>query len=106
MGQSEGREDEQQAAQAGSVSEDTADVEGSTKGSAQRVGVQAFRGRASSTTGLDIQVTQDEPEQLIRILRETAETYEGPRHREWTIITRYASQCEEALEKYNEPRAR
>ena len=92
MGESTGREDER--------------AEGSSQGSAQRPGVQAFRGSATSTGGLDIQVTQDEPEQLVRNLRELAQEYEGPRHREWTIIGRYAQQCEEALEKYNEPGAR
>ena len=79
------------------------DKAGSAEGSAQRVGVQAFRGGATSTGGLDTQVMQDEPEQLIRLLLKTAQTYEGPRHREWGIVARYADQCQEALEKHNSP---
>ena len=106
MGKSEGREDEREASETGAMPEGGERAEGSAKGSAQRVGVQAFRGSATSTGGLDVQVTQDEPEQLVRNLRELAQEYEGPHHRAWTIIARYAQQCEEALEKNNEPRAR
>jgi hypothetical protein len=104
MVEPDGIEGQQEAPEAGPVSEGE-EREGSS-GSALGERVQAFRGSATSTGGLDTQVMQDEPEQLMRLLLKTAQQYEGPRHRAWGIIARYASQCEEALEKHNEPTAR
>lgn len=112
MGEPEGRTVEPGATETGAVLEGAEnDKAKSSAGTTRSVGMPPLRGSAApaGSVSLDLQVQADEPEQLMRLLGALAAEKgddDGPRHREWQIIGRYASQAEEALVRHNAPRPR
>jgi hypothetical protein len=71
---------------------------------AQRVGVQALRGKshpASDLESLDMHAGMDEPELLMNLLAIIAREKHAGRV-EWRIVHEHAQACVEALEKANE----
>ncbi len=106
-----GREEQREEPEAGAVLEGAEHDEGSAASSTRGVRVPPLRASVKSPAGLDLdlQVQADEPTQLVRLLAALArerEDDDGPRHREWGIVARYAEQAAEALEKGNQPIAR
>jgi hypothetical protein len=97
----EGREDERGSTKTSAVPEGAARLAADP---AQRLGVQALRGKphpASDLESLDMHAGLDEPELLMRLLATIAREKLSGRV-EWRIVYEYANGCVEALEKANE----
>jgi hypothetical protein len=104
MGEPEGREGQAGPAEGGALPEGAAKPEGPATDSAQRDRVPPFRGQSQSAGSLDVLVSLDEPEQLIRELKSIAESYPKTDER-WEGIRRLCERAEEYFQHINQPKA-
>lgn len=96
MGESERREGQVGASEAGALPEGAAIPSGSAADPAQRLGVQGVSGRGESSVSLDLQALLDEPEQLIHELKKIADAH--PDSKRWTIVSRMCIRAKEAFD--------
>jgi hypothetical protein len=104
LGEPEGREGQAGPLETSPLPEGAAKPEGSAADPAQRVGVPPFRGSATSAGSLDVLVSLDEPEQLIRELKAIAESYPKSDER-WEGVRRLCERAEEYFAHINQPKA-
>jgi hypothetical protein len=110
LGEPERREEPCGQSEGGALSEGAHLPARSAADSAQRLGVQALRGKphpASDLESLDMHAGMDEPELLMQLLAVIAEqSAVRGRHQEWAVVAEHAKACVRALEILNETPSR
>jgi hypothetical protein len=109
LGESEGREELERQSETSAVQEGAAHDAGRARDPVSGVGVQALRGKphpASDLESLDMHAGMDEPELLIDLLINIAETKARGGRAAWEIVGQCARECATKLEWANETPSR
>jgi hypothetical protein len=104
MGEPEGREGQDRALEASALPEGAAVAEESAAGAAQRDRVPPFHPGPIPAASLDLLVSMNEPELLIRELKKIAGQYPKEDKR-WLGVLRICERGEEYFDHINKPQA-